>query len=323
MIVKFHFIEYSLFNYLMTGDIMRESTKVMLRKHGWRLDRFVHNYIYFLFYYPYVKAIYTILPVLKYLTWFKPIVPIGKMTFNRYHSKVLSRGDAKKIFTLNKDISVISEQNKRIIPYKYAHKIIFQEPEFIAVMDCPCKKSANAPAEDINSCIAVGKGLASFWLDHCAKYNARRITQQEAFALIKEFRGRGHITQAFFKVATGGSTGVICNCHPDTCANLQATMLSGRIDKSLSMTAKSGYSIKHDPEKCRKCGTCATRCNFNAIGITNEKHHYYDSHLCMGCELCVENCPEKALSIYIDPDKPLPLDLDLVEERMQAMARAA
>jgi ferredoxin len=30
----------------------------------------------------------------------------------------------------------------------------------------------------------------------------------------------------------------------------------------------------------------------------------------MGCELCVEHCPECALSLEIDPDKPLPLDLD-------------
>ncbi len=36
----------------------------------------------------------------------------------------------------------------------------------------------------------------------------------------------------------------------------------------------------------------------------------------MGCELCVENCPEKALTLYIDPDKPLPLDLDQI--KMQA-----
>jgi len=30
----------------------------------------------------------------------------------------------------------------------------------------------------------------------------------------------------------------------------------------------------------------------------------------MGCELCVEHCPECALALEIDPDKPLPLDLD-------------
>jgi ferredoxin len=33
----------------------------------------------------------------------------------------------------------------------------------------------------------------------------------------------------------------------------------------------------------------------------------------MGCGLCVENCPENAISLYIDPAKPLPLDLDQIK----------
>jgi len=37
---------------------MKESTKKMLKKHGWRFDRFVHNFIYFKFYYPYIKFVY-------------------------------------------------------------------------------------------------------------------------------------------------------------------------------------------------------------------------------------------------------------------------
>lgn len=199
---------------------MKESTRIMLGKHGWRVDRFIHNYFYFLFYYPYVKILSWFVNSLKYLTWCKPIVPIGKMVFNRYHAKVLSHEDTRKIFTLNEDLRVIADENKKIIPYKYATKIIFQEPDFIVVMDCPCKKSMHAPEEDINSCIAVGSGIGSFWLEHCGKYNPRRITQAQALEIIDRFRKKNHITQAFFKVATGGSTGVICNCHPDTLREL-------------------------------------------------------------------------------------------------------
>ena len=35
---------------------MRESTKVLMKKHGWRFDRAIHNYLYFAWYYPYVKV---------------------------------------------------------------------------------------------------------------------------------------------------------------------------------------------------------------------------------------------------------------------------
>jgi len=293
---------------------MKESTKLMFQKHGWRVDRFIHNYYYFLFYYPYVAICHRFVRLLKYLSWFKPIIPVGKMVFNRYHSKVLSYEDTRKIFTLNEDLRFISDENKKIVPYKYATKIIFQEPENIVVMDCPCKKANNAPKEDINSCIAVGKSVTSFWLEHCGKYNPRKISQQEAIDIIKRLRKRKHITQAFFKVATGGSTGVICNCHPDTCVSLQATKFAGKISKQLSMTAKSGYSVAFDKDKCLHCGTCADMCGFGALKFEDRKR-VYKKELCMGCGLCVDSCPEKAISLYIDPEKPLPLDLDRIREQ--------
>jgi len=297
---------------------MKDSTKMMFQKHGWRVDRFVHNYYYFLFYYPYVAILHKLVLLLKYLTWFKPIVPVGKMIFNRYHSKVLSYEDTHKIFSLNEDLQYISDENKKIVPYKYATKILFQDPENIVVMDCPCKKANNAPEEDINSCLAIGKSVTSFWLEKCGKYNPRKISQEEAMELIRRFRKKKHITQAFFKVATGGSTGVICNCHPDTCVSLQATRLAGKISNQLSMTAMSGYSVAADEDKCIACGNCSDMCGFNAMSFIAGKRMYNKS-LCLGCGLCVENCPEKALTLYNDLEKPLPLDLDLVR-KMPEMA---
>jgi len=288
----------------------------MIRKHGWRLDRALHNYVYFVFYYPYVKTIFKVLPALKYFRGFKPIVPLGKMIFDRYHSKVLSLEDTRKIFKINKDINLTSDQNKNIIPFKYARNIIFQEPEFIAVMDCPCKKAANAQDSTVSSCIAVGKQLASFWLDHCSKYNPRKISQEQALEIVTTLRNKGHITQAFFKVATGGCTGVICNCHPETCASLQATMYARQIDIGLSMNAPSGYSVTHDPKKCSKCKACESICHFDALCFTNGNRKY-SKDLCMGCGLCIENCPETALSMVIDPDKPYPLDIDMIMENQE------
>ncbi len=281
----------------------------MFKKHGWRLDRTLHNYIYFRFYYPYVKVLYRFVQALNHATWFKPLVPLGRMIFNRYHAKILSHEDTCKIFSLKEDVRIVSDENKRIIPYKYATKILFSEPTHIAVMDCPCKLATHAPAEDISSCLAVGKQLVDFWLDHCQKYHPRQITQQEALDLIRRFRQKSHINQAFLKVATGGSTGVICNCHPDTCVSLKATEFASRIDKNLSMSAESGYSVSCDQEKCAQCGTCEIVCHFGATKFV-EGIRSYDREKCLGCELCVEQCPERALSLYVDPDKSAPLDLD-------------
>jgi Fe-S-cluster-containing hydrogenase component 2 len=298
---------------------MRESTKVLLKKHGWRIDRAIHNYIYFRWYYPYVKTVSVFIGPLKYLTWFKPLKYVGSIAFNRYHAKFISSGDARKIFTLNEDVRLVSDENKRIVPFKYAHKIIFQNPEYVAVMDCPCKKAFKAPADTINSCIVVGSGTGKFWVDTCAKYNARQITQSEAMDMVSHYRSKGYVTQAFFKVATGGSTGVICNCHPDTCVSLKASSITRKIDRSVTMNVKSGYSVRRDPAKCKKCGACVAACHFSAMEMTADGP-LYNREECMGCELCVEACVNGALSLYVDPEKPMPLDMDLVKTEIKKQA---
>jgi len=174
------------------GEHMRASTKALVAKHGRRIDRAIHNYLYFSFYYPYVKFVYQPFAFLaKYLSWFKPLSPVIKVAFARYHAEVISG-------------------------------------------DCPCKKSLNAPEWTINSCIGVGRKTSQFWLDRCGKkYHARKIFQKEAIDLVKNFREKGYVTQAFFKVATGGSAGIICNCHIGTCVSLQATCFARRqVDRS-------------------------------------------------------------------------------------------
>ncbi len=282
-----------------------------MAKHGWRIDRAVHNYVYYAFYYPYVRAVYHTFHFLdRYFAWFAPLRPFLRMSFDRYHAKVIPFADARKILTLDADIDLDSEHNKRIIPFAYTHRILFEEADFIAVMDCPCKLTLKAPAETIHSCLSVGRRTSQFWLDRCGrKYHARKIAPEAALALIRDLRRTGHLTQAFFKVATGGTTGVICNCHPDTCVSLRATRFAKRVDPGLTMSADSGYSVRHDDAGCRHCGTCARICPFGAVRVAGETWTYGRA-TCLGCGLCTEHCPEQALTLYRDAAKTVPLDLD-------------
>lgn len=292
----------------------------MFRRHTWRIDKFIHNYLYFVYYHPYVRFVHRqFVLAARYLSRFHFMVLVLKTAFNRYHSKVLSAGDIGKILTLEEDIHLVSEDNRQIIPYRYATDIILRNPEYIAVMDCPCKKARmkDHACGPLNSCLAVGEALAQFWIEHCEKYHARRITRQEALELIRSLRKSGHITQAFFKVATGGQTGVICNCCPRCCVSLESTRLARAWCKNLSMNAASGYSVRHNEHACRRCGECAAVCHFGAIRF-RDGMRLYDRKLCMGCELCVEHCTGNALSLYIDEEKPLPLDMDLVRKRIPA-----
>jgi len=296
---------------------MRKSTKDLMKKHGWRIDKAIHNYIYFAFYYPYVWVLTQYAAkLLPKTTWFKPMNPVLRMITSRYHAKMFSGEDISKILDLNEDLTAISEKNKRIVPFKYAYKIIFENPEYIAVMDCPCKRSLGVTdPETLNSCICVGEKSAKFWIERCGKkYHARRITQQEAIDLVKKFRKMGYITQGFFKVATGGSTGVICNCRSDSCSELIAHLAMRKCANDIRMTADSGYSVKRDESLCRYCGTCEDICNFDAIHVGDGTHEY-NSTYCLGCGLCTEHCPSGALALFVDSTKVEPLDIDLVRSK--------
>ena len=293
---------------------MKSSTYRLFKKHGWRIDRGIHNYIYFNWYYPYVKTVTILLKFVRHLTWFKPLKYVGEAAFNRYHGKVMNFEDTKKIFTIDEDLSVIGPENKRVVPKKYAYKFLFKETDHIAVMDCPCKKSAKNPVGPVNCCLAVGKDLADFWLDHGQKYNVRKISQQEAIDLIEDCRRQGHINQAFFKVATGGSTGVICNCHPSSCVSLIASKITREIEPNLQQYIESGYSVSFNQDKCSACGHCAEICPVDAITFNTDTRTYSVGN-CIGCELCVEHCPGGALSLFQDSQKSLPLDLDMIRER--------
>lgn len=300
---------------------MKESTRIMLKNHGRRYDRFVHNYLYFVFYRPYVTFVLYLFRFLAFaLSWLKPLNIVLDMALSRYHAKFLSLNDVTKIFQLNENVMATSEENKRIIPFKYAYNIVFKDPQVMAVMDCPCivaKKGFENLGDcgPINRCFAVGKGLATFWVEHCQKYHARFISQEEALALMQDFRKRGHINQAFFKVATGGRTGVICNCCPDCCVSLEGTTLAKKFNSAHRMNIESGYSVQRDPEKCTNCGTCSKICHFNAISFNDGQRGYYSKWDCMGCGLCTEHCSQGALSLYVDDAKSVPLDIDLVKEQ--------
>jgi NAD-dependent dihydropyrimidine dehydrogenase PreA subunit len=287
--------------------------------HGWRIDRAIHNYIYFAYYALYISVFLSAGRLLaRRFLWLRALRHAFGFVFARYHAKVLTESDVRKIVTLNEDLVIGPDKSSRIIPFKYANKIILKEPDFIAVMDCPCRLDRKNGCQPVDVCIAVGRTTAEFWLDHCEKYHVRKIGHEEALKIIMDARERGCTTTAWFKVETGGRTGVICSCCSCCCGGMEGTRIARRFDENLSMIIPSGYSVQHDPEKCKACARCSAICMFDAVSFGPEGSRLYDKATCMGCGLCVEKCEQKALSLVRDPSKGDPLDLDLVRETLGA-----
>ncbi len=298
---------------------MKESTKKIFKLHGLRVDRAVHNYIYFVFYDIYVKAaLYATKAIVALFSRLEAVKYVPEFIFDRYHAKVLSRGDITKILEdLEETVVLGPDTTNRIVPYRHANKIVLREPTHLAVMDCPCKLEMDDPCQPVASCIAVGRPVVDFWMEHCGKYNVRRITREEALEIIDAHRRTGHINQAFFKVATGGSMGVLCNCCPKCCVAMKATKLARKIKGAhdISMYVPSGYTVTRDAEKCELCGACAEACHFGAIEIASGEYTYYPEK-CYGCGLCVDGCPDDAISLVYEESKTglIPLDIDLAKK---------
>lgn len=281
---------------------MKRSTRNIVKMHGWRIDRAIHNYIYFVYYRLYVSL----------------FLKAGRFLVRRFSwLKVLSASDARKIITLKRDLIIGPDKSERIIPFEYANKIILREPGFIAVMDCPCRLIREKPCQSPSVCMAVGKATAEFWLDHGKKYHVRKVNQAEAVRVIEDARERGCITAAWFKVATGGRTGVICSCCRCCCGGMEGTRIGQKFDGALSMIAPSGYSVIHDSRKCRSCKKCGETCMFSAIAFSPDNVRVYDNAACMGCGLCTEKCEQQALSLVKDPSKGEPLDIDCLRETLE------
>ncbi|MCD6571303.1 MAG: hypothetical protein J7L53_11425 [Deltaproteobacteria bacterium] len=127
---------------------MKPSMKEAIKMHGWwRLDKAFHMYLYFGHYTNYVKTVLKIwdplLSLVKGLESLEMKRPthifksIVDSVFQRYHAKVMSLEDVTKVLTLKEDVTIGEDSTGRIIPFKYAKKILFEEPKHIAVMDCP------------------------------------------------------------------------------------------------------------------------------------------------------------------------------------------
>jgi len=287
--------------------------------HGWRVDRAAHNWLYFVFYDLYVRVFLRAGNLVgKVLGRTSLSSRMFAMVYDRYHAKVVTMDDAVKILTLNEDVIVGPDRTERIIPFPHANSIILKEPDFIAVMDCPCRLARVDGCRPVNVCMAVGRTTAQFWLEHGQKYHARKISQEEALSILREAHNRGNITTSWFKVATGGRTGVICACCTCCCGGLEGMRLVKKFKggQDVSNIISSGYVATVDSSACESCGLCAWTCFFEAARMEGQSRLVQDNAACLGCGLCVERCPAGARKLEADPSKGLPLDIDLVRNEL-------
>jgi len=306
--------------------LLGSGVRSVFRFHGLRVDRALHNIVYFAFYDVYVPLFVKLGRFLAdHFGHTRLVHRMYDMVYARYHSKVITPAEFTKILTLDEDVTLGADTSKKIIPFKYANNIILEEPGYIAVMDCPCRMSQENPCQPVNVCMGVGRHFAELWMDVGAKYNVRRVTQAEALQLLKDARSRGAITAAWFKVATGARTGVLCSCCSCCCRGLEGMRIASKLTGGAPITnvAPSGYRVVVDEESCVHCERCGSVCKFDAMSRSADGTRIYQRATCLGCGLCVEHCEAEALRLEVDGKRGWPLDLDLAREHLGPGRRAS
>jgi len=230
-----------------------------------------------------------------------------KMATNAYHAKVLRIEDARKFFTVDRDVN-IPDLPKTILPYEHARKLIIKNADHIGLMRCPCRTlQGDKACQPVHVCISIGEPWVSFTMEHNPEAEMRRITKEEALQIIDEQHALGNVQSAFFKDAANDRFYGICNCCTCCCVALLANNYA-----KAPLFTKSGYVRVTDESKCTACGTCASYCHFFSPTIENGKL-CVDTEKCKGCGVCVDKCPNKAVSLERDdPSVSIPLDLDVL-----------
>jgi len=248
-----------------------------------------HGYVYGRWPYWYIKWAMRLLPSF----------PAGAKRWwaDHYHGKVIPTPLAREIIRLDHDIR--RTDLDRIIPYPVARDIVLRAQPDVVLLDCPCRLAQRDPCTPTQVCMIVGGG--EFTLEHHPG-RARRVSQEEALALLETEHRRGHVHTAYFKDACDHRFYAICNCCRCCCGGLAAMT-----QHAIPMVAASGYVAQVDELYCIGCGDCAAACPFAAITVPLRAAVAWAQ--CMGCGVCEGQCPTGAIALVRDPAKGVPLDV--------------
>jgi len=192
-----------------------------------------------------------------------------------------------------------------IMPYDQVEKII-DDAKYICLAKCMCKtRTEFMGGRDcknkypLETCMPINQG-AKYYIERGL---GREISKKEAKELCKEFNKMGliHTTENY----SDGTHTLLCNCCPCCCNPLGGIT---KWDKPNSVAAANYIAEVKSPNECERCETCVEKCIFKAIKL-NEDGPEINNEKCMGCGVCVVNCPSDSIDLKRIEEKDMPNNL--------------
>ncbi|MFB3825183.1 MAG: ATP-binding protein [Bryobacteraceae bacterium] len=272
---------------------MLRSTREFLRQSGFNL-RTLHGYVYARWTRQYIRFLFR-------LPEPRPGQPakVAGWLADHYHGKVLTHDHACAILDLDRDIPL--QDLDQVVPYPVARDILLTGPPDVVAYECVCRHERATHCTPTQVCLVVGKPGTDMILDHHPR-EARRLTKEEALALLKEEHERGHVHSAWFKDAMMNRFYAICNCCKCCCGGIRM------MRQGVPMMASSGYVAEVNPELCAACRDCVEACPFEALAAPDGPTSVLWEK-CMGCGACEAMCSTGAVALVRDERKGIPLDV--------------
>jgi Na+-translocating ferredoxin:NAD+ oxidoreductase subunit B len=132
----------------------------------------------------------------------------------------------------------------------------------------------------------IGVGYAAKFL--VEQGLSRRIEKGEAKEIVKMAHDAGLVS---IPNNTKENIGIICHCCPCCCAQLGVATKHGRYD----LRPVGSFLAVVDRNQCTACELCVDTCPMKAISV--EETASSDPEKCIGCGLCISACQEKAISL--------------------------
>jgi len=225
---------------------------------------------------------------------------------NIYHAKVMKFQDAVKLVTHKDDLRLSPPET--VMPFKVARDVILKANDTVAVGTCPCRENVEKPCIPPTQqvCMFVGDPFASFIAEQNPKY--RKVSVDEAVNVLDFAHKKGFVHSAYFKKEAANRFVAICNCCSCCCLGIR---MWNQLGGMVPILTASGY-VAEVNDDCNGCAACADKtCNFNAISMDEKKQKaVIDLAKCMGCGICVDVCPTKAIQLRRAHSTGATLDVD-------------
>jgi ferredoxin len=204
-------------------------------------------------------------------------------------SRAFHTRNTSQIRTIPISEEVIPE--RRIGTYDGARDLVMRSEGPFAVLNCVCRQGMDllenpCRQTDIReTCLVMG----DFARTTVKSGNAREVSKEEMIGLLERADKEGMVLQP---QNTQDPHFICCCCG--CCCGVLATA------KKLPRPAEyfdTNYYAEVAGELCTECGSCADRCQMEAISYVDGVSTV-DLMLCIGCGLCVSTCPSEAIRLF-------------------------